>query len=270
MADIGAGGLGLPDRDYYLKPEERFQKARARYQVHVTNMFKLAGYSDADAQKAAASVMEFETALAKASLDNVALRDPQAIDHKTTFDDLQKPLRPNFDWAAFFAALKLPTNSSERGRAEIPEGIQPATDGNFAAGLEDLPDMAVAAQRRSLPVAGVRGRELQLLPEATGRAQRDQASLEAMLDRGGPVPGRGRRAGICRTLFPARGQSPSPRDGGEHRGGHGRNRQPVGLDESRDQEESQGKDLDLRHQGRLSRQMEGLQQRQHYPRCVLR
>ena len=108
IADISAGGLGLPDRDYYVKPEDRFQKARAEYLVHVANMFKLAGYSDADAQKAATSVMQFETVLAKASLDNVALRDPQAIDHNTTFDALQK-MAPKFDWADFFAQAKLPT-----------------------------------------------------------------------------------------------------------------------------------------------------------------
>jgi putative endopeptidase len=107
IADIRASGLGLPDRDYYLKTEERFQQARAAYLVHVANMFKLAGYNDADAAKAAASVMEFETALANASLDNVALRDPQATDHKTSFADLQK-LTPQFDWAEFFVAAKLP------------------------------------------------------------------------------------------------------------------------------------------------------------------
>ena len=108
IADIGAGGLGLPDRDYYLKPEDRFQKARAEYLVHVANMFKLAGYNDADAQKAATSIMQFETELAKASLDNVALRDPQAIDHKTTFAELQK-MAPKFDWTGFFDQAKLPT-----------------------------------------------------------------------------------------------------------------------------------------------------------------
>ena len=108
IADISAGGLGLPDRDYYVKPEDRFQKARAEYLVHVANIFKLAGYSDADAQKAATSVMQFETVLANASLDNVALRDPQAIDHNTTFDALQK-MAPKFDWADFFAQAKLPT-----------------------------------------------------------------------------------------------------------------------------------------------------------------
>jgi len=108
IADISAGGLGLPDRDYYVKPEDRFQKARAEYLVHVANMFKLAGDSDADAQTAAAAVMKFETVLANASLDNVALRDPQAIDHNTTFDALQK-MAPKFDWADFFAQAKLPT-----------------------------------------------------------------------------------------------------------------------------------------------------------------
>jgi endothelin-converting enzyme/putative endopeptidase len=107
IADIAASGLGLPDRDYYLKPEERFQKARAEYLVHVANIFKLSGSSDADAQKAAASVMEFETDLAKASLDNVALRDPQNIDHKTTFAELQQ-LAPHFDWDGFFTYAKVP------------------------------------------------------------------------------------------------------------------------------------------------------------------
>jgi endothelin-converting enzyme/putative endopeptidase len=108
IASIGAAGLGLPDRDYYLKPEERFQKARAEYLVHVANVFNLVGYSDADAEKAAKTVMEFETSLAKASLDKVALRDPQATDHKMSFADMQK-LSPKFDWPEFFAATKLPT-----------------------------------------------------------------------------------------------------------------------------------------------------------------
>jgi len=109
VADIGAGGLGLPDRDYYLKPEERFQKARAQYLVHVANIFRLAGYKTADAEKAASTVMEFETALAKASLDNVAQRDPQNSDHKMTLQELEATA-PNFGWAPFFATLKVPTD----------------------------------------------------------------------------------------------------------------------------------------------------------------
>ena len=69
IADVGAGGLGLPDRDYYLKPEKRFADARAGYVKHVAKMFRLAGSSDSDAAAPASVVMTFETALAKASFD---------------------------------------------------------------------------------------------------------------------------------------------------------------------------------------------------------
>ena len=100
IADIAAGGLGLPDRDYYLKPDKRFADARAQYLVYVAKMFTLAGSSEADAKAAAQTVMEFETGLAKASLDNVALRDPKSTDHLTTLDGVQK-MTPDFDWSAF-------------------------------------------------------------------------------------------------------------------------------------------------------------------------
>jgi len=99
--EILQGGLGLPDRDYYLKTEDRFVEAREKYKAYVRQMFTIAGY---DADKAAAAervVFDLETQLAKASLDNVALRDPAATDHKIEFADLQK-MTPAFDWSAFF------------------------------------------------------------------------------------------------------------------------------------------------------------------------
>ena len=102
IADVGASGLGLPDRDYYLKPEKRFADARAEYLVHIQKMFQLAGASEKDAGHDAQVVMKMETALAKASFDNVTLRDPNASDHKMSFDDLEK-LTPDFDWKAYYA-----------------------------------------------------------------------------------------------------------------------------------------------------------------------
>jgi putative endopeptidase len=120
IADIGAAGLGLPDRDYYLRPEQRFKDARERYVVHVAKMFSLAGYSDVDSAKAANTVMQFETALAKASLDNVAKRDPQQLDHSTTFADLQK-LAPHFDWVAYFDSAKIPRDTLN---VEEPQFLQ--------------------------------------------------------------------------------------------------------------------------------------------------
>ena len=106
IATVSAGGLGLPDRDYYLKTEPRFQEAREKYLLHVAAMFRLAGYDDAKAKAAADTVFQMEKKLAEASLDNVALRDPQATDHKTTFADLKK-LAPAVDWDGYFTAEKL-------------------------------------------------------------------------------------------------------------------------------------------------------------------
>jgi endothelin-converting enzyme/putative endopeptidase len=104
IAQVYASGLGLPDRDYYVKTEPRFVEAREKYLAHVAKTFELAGASPAEAKKSAATIIRMETDLAKASLDNVALRDPKATDHKTTMADLQK-LTPRYDWTAALKAL---------------------------------------------------------------------------------------------------------------------------------------------------------------------
>jgi endothelin-converting enzyme/putative endopeptidase len=96
IAQIYASGLGLPDRDYYVKTEARFVETREKYLAHVAKTFELAGASPGEAKKSAATVMRMETDFAKASLDNVALRDPKATDHKTTMANLQK-LTPRYD-----------------------------------------------------------------------------------------------------------------------------------------------------------------------------
>jgi putative endopeptidase len=107
LADIGASGLGLPDRDYYLKPEPRFKEAREKYVAHMAAMLQLAGWDPKSAAAAAQTIMGMETKLAEASLDNVALRDPAATDHNTTFTQLQA-LAPHVDWTAYFKYKQLP------------------------------------------------------------------------------------------------------------------------------------------------------------------
>jgi endothelin-converting enzyme/putative endopeptidase len=107
VTNIVAGGLGMPDRDYYLKPEKRFVEARENYRTHVAKMFELAGAKPAGAKQAAEAVFAFEKRLAEASLDNVALRDPKQQDHKTAFADLPK-LAPDFAWPAYFDAARIP------------------------------------------------------------------------------------------------------------------------------------------------------------------
>jgi endothelin-converting enzyme/putative endopeptidase len=106
IATVFASGLGLPDRDYYLKPEQRFQEARAKYRAHVATMFKLAGYDEKSAKAAAEVVFHVEEKLAENSLDNVALRDPANTDHKMTYASFTK-LSPAMDWDAYFASAKI-------------------------------------------------------------------------------------------------------------------------------------------------------------------
>ena len=107
IAKIYASGLGMPDRDYYVKTDDRFKEARAKYRAHVAAIFGLAGDGESAAKSAADTVIRTETKLAEASLDNVALRDPKATDHKTSFADLQK-LTPHFPWAAYYRSAGLP------------------------------------------------------------------------------------------------------------------------------------------------------------------
>jgi endothelin-converting enzyme/putative endopeptidase len=101
IAVIDAGGLGLPDRDYYLKTDAKSVETRQRYLEHVTMMFKLLGEPTPHAKADADTVMRIETALAKASLTKVDRRDPYKIYHRQTLAGLPK-LAPAFDWPAYF------------------------------------------------------------------------------------------------------------------------------------------------------------------------
>jgi len=100
LARVSPAGLGLPDRDYYSKTEPRFVEAREKYRAHVAKMFELVGYAPADARAASDTVFALETRLAAARLDNVALRDPAATDHKETLGALQQST-PSFDWSRY-------------------------------------------------------------------------------------------------------------------------------------------------------------------------
>lgn len=102
IAEVDQGGLGLPDRDYYLKDDAKSQELRKAYVAHVAKMFELLGDSPADAASEAATVMRIETALAKGQQTRVERRDPPNLYHKMSTAELQK-LVPQFEWSAYFA-----------------------------------------------------------------------------------------------------------------------------------------------------------------------
>jgi len=106
IAFASAGGLGLPDRDYYTKTDAKSIETRTRYVEHVAAMFALLGDAPAKAKAEAQTVMDIETALAKASLTRVEKRDPYNLFHKLQQADFVK-LTPSFGWAAYWSGIHL-------------------------------------------------------------------------------------------------------------------------------------------------------------------
>jgi len=100
IAQADQGGLGLPDRDYYLKTDAKSVETRQKYVTHVARLFELAGEKAEQARADAETVMKIETALAKGSLDLVSRRDPEKVYHKISREELQK-LDPLFHWSVF-------------------------------------------------------------------------------------------------------------------------------------------------------------------------
>jgi endothelin-converting enzyme/putative endopeptidase len=101
IAEADQGGLGLPDRDYYLKDDAKSDELRKAYLAHVAKMFELLGDKPADAAMEAATVMRIETALAKGQMTRVERRDPPKLYHKMSVEELQK-LAPSFGWNMYF------------------------------------------------------------------------------------------------------------------------------------------------------------------------
>jgi len=107
IAFASGGGLGLPDRDYYLKTDQRSKELRAKYEAHIATMFGQLGEAPEQAKRSAATVMRIETALAQASLTRVDKRDPYKLFNKTDLKGLQA-MTPGFDWKTYLAAMGQP------------------------------------------------------------------------------------------------------------------------------------------------------------------
>jgi len=103
----GQGGIGLPDRDYYLKQDPKFKQIRTEYVAHLTRTFQLLEGDKAQAARDAATVMSIETGLAQASMSRVQQRDPKAIYHVMSLVELDRST-PNFSWSTYLQEMGHP------------------------------------------------------------------------------------------------------------------------------------------------------------------
>ena len=105
---VDQGGMGLPDREYYLKDDSKSKEIREQYLAHVQKVFELAGDGPTVAERAAKTVLEIETALAQGAMDIVKRRDPANLNHKMSLAEL-KALTPEFNWDPYLKELNAPT-----------------------------------------------------------------------------------------------------------------------------------------------------------------
>jgi len=109
VAQIDQGGLSLPNRDYYISTDEKSVETLKKYRVHVQKMLVLAGEPEGQASDEASTVLELETAMAKAQMDNVTRRDPKNINNKMSLAQIRE-LTPSIQWDVYLRAVNAPVS----------------------------------------------------------------------------------------------------------------------------------------------------------------
>ncbi|SEQ93794.1 M13 family metallopeptidase [Pedobacter rhizosphaerae] len=106
MVNLSQGGTTLPDRDYYLKDDDRSKKIKEAYNTYITTLFTLTGSTPEAAQQKASAILKIETALAEAQMSRVEMRNPQATYNKFVVADFNKST-PNINWSSFLPKFKI-------------------------------------------------------------------------------------------------------------------------------------------------------------------
>jgi putative endopeptidase len=109
VAQIDQAGLSLPNRDYYLNTDDKSKEILSKYRAHLQKMFSLIGESESQAAADAGTVIELETALAQAQMDNVKRRDPKNINNKMSLAQV-RALAPSIDWDGYLKAVRAPAS----------------------------------------------------------------------------------------------------------------------------------------------------------------
>ena len=103
-AYLSQGGLGLPDRDYYTKTDEKSKDIRTKYVDHVTRMLQFLGDSETDARAQAERIMELETRMAEASMTNVERRNTPALYNPMSLAELSQKV-PSIEWESYLTTM---------------------------------------------------------------------------------------------------------------------------------------------------------------------
>ncbi len=129
IAGAAQGGLGLPDRDYYTKEDDKSKQIREQYTQHVAKMLEFLGDEPAKAEQEAKTVMGLETKLAESSMTRVERRDPDKTYHRMDATQL-RALTPNFSWEGYFSDLDYPhiaaVNVAQPKFFEVVNGLLPS------------------------------------------------------------------------------------------------------------------------------------------------
>eukprot|EP01116_Phalansterium_solitarium_P003646 TRINITY_DN14468_c0_g1_i1.p1 TRINITY_DN14468_c0_g1~~TRINITY_DN14468_c0_g1_i1.p1 ORF type:complete len:736 (-),score=-45.20 TRINITY_DN14468_c0_g1_i1:104-2311(-) len=129
LASLYQGGIGLPNRDYYFKNDSATQSIQAAYRLYISTSLSLIGYNTTLANSSADKVIAFETSLAANSLGPADMRDPFAIYHKMSIQQLQQ-LTPQLPWSTYFSGMRPDLLAV---MTEINVGMP-----NFTSGMEQL------------------------------------------------------------------------------------------------------------------------------------
>jgi endothelin-converting enzyme/putative endopeptidase len=109
VAQIDQAGLSLPNRDYYLKTDDKSVELLKKYRAHLQKMFGLVGEPEAQASADAGIVIDIETGLAQGQMDNIKRRDPKNINNKMSLSQVRE-LTPSIDWDAYLKAAHAPAS----------------------------------------------------------------------------------------------------------------------------------------------------------------
>jgi putative endopeptidase len=108
IAQFDQGGMGLPGRQFYFDTDEKSVAIRTKYVAHIARLYELSGVPEAKAKSDSATVLAFETALAKVAMDIVKRRDPHNLDHEMSLAEVKK-LAPSFDWDRYLLLMHAPS-----------------------------------------------------------------------------------------------------------------------------------------------------------------